>query len=100
MRSTLAKGIYALLAATVLGCAGAQVVGQTESAPVASSRPTQIVVYPFSASASDVTVNQGIFQRTYRQMSGEDQNNEQLQLARQTAHNVCVQVAANLTQKG
>lgn len=100
MRSILAKVIYALLAATVLGCAGAQVVGQTESAPVASSRPTQIVVYPFSVSASDVTLNQGFFQKTYRQMSGGDQSEDQLQIAHDTAHNVCVQVAANLSQKG
>lgn len=33
-------------------------------------------------------------------MSGEDQSAQQLQLAHQTAQNICVQVAANLTQKG
>ncbi len=100
MRSILAKGIYAALAAALLGCAGAQVVGQTETASVANSRPGQIVVYPFSVASADVTLNQGLFQRTYRQMSDQNQGQEQLDLAHQTAHNVCVQVAASLTQKG
>lgn len=100
MRSIITRPIYAMLAAVVFGCAGAQVTGQTESAPVANSRPGQIVVYPFSVASSEVTLNQSLFQRTYREWSDQNQSQEQLDLAHQTAHNVCVQVAADLTQKG
>jgi hypothetical protein len=92
-----------LAAAVVLaGCAGAQVTQTTESAPIqaASGPPSQVIVYPFAVDPSDVTLNQGFFQKTYRNMSGEDDSAQQLQLARQTAQNICVQVAANLTTKG
>jgi hypothetical protein len=59
-----------------------------------------VVIYPFAVSPSEVTLNQGFFQKAYRQVSGSDQTEQQLQIADQTAQNVCVQVAANLTKKG
>ena len=82
------KGTYVLLAVTVAGCAGAAVTQQSQTAPLSSARPTQIVVYPFAVDPSDVTLNQSFFQRTYRSISGEDESAQQLQIARDTAENV------------
>lgn len=88
---------FAIIAA---GCAGAKVADQSQQAPITSTRPDAVVIYPFAVSPSEVTLNQGFFQREYREMSGKDQTAEELQIADQTAHNVCVQVATNLTAKG
>jgi Domain of unknown function (DUF4410) len=98
--SIVRRSAYALLALTTFGCAGAQVTQQSSAAPISATPPTAVVIYPFAASASDVSLNSSIFQVAYRNMSGEDQSDSQLQIARQTAENICVQVAANLTQKG
>ncbi|WP_425161781.1 DUF4410 domain-containing protein [Candidatus Binatus sp.] len=100
MRSNRVRGMYGLLALAAFGCAGAQVTQQSSAAPISAGPPTAVVVYPFAVDASDVSLNSGIFQVAYRNMSGEDQSAQQLQLAHQTAQNICVQVAANLTQKG
>lgn len=100
MTSKPLPGMYVLLALAAFGCAGAQVTQQNSAAPVTAAPPTQAFVYPFAVDASDVTLNQSIFQKAYRNMSGEDQGAQQLQIAHQTAQNICVQVAANLTQKG
>jgi hypothetical protein len=102
MRVRTFRATYLAAAVVLAGCAGAQVTQNNESAPIqaASGPPTQVFVYPFAVDPSDVTLNQGFFQKTYRNMSGENDSAQQLQLARQTAQNICVQVAANLTQKG
>lgn len=92
--------IYLVIALVAFGCAGAHVTQQISAAPVETSRPSQVVIYPFAADASDVSLNSSIFQVAYRNMSGENQSDQQLLLARQTAQNICVQVAANLTQQG
>jgi hypothetical protein len=91
---------YLLLALMALGCAGAQVTQQSSAAPITSSAPTAVVVYPFAVNSSDVSLNSSIFQVAYRNMTDANQTQEQVQIARQTAQNICVQVAANLTQKG
>jgi Domain of unknown function (DUF4410) len=100
MRSTILKPIYAVLAVATLGCAGAKVTQTSSAAPISTSPPTAVVVYPFAANASDVSLNSSIFQVAYRNMTDKNQDAEELDLARQTAHNICVQVAANLTEKG
>jgi len=100
MRSNVLRGMSALLAIAAFGCAGAKVTQQSSAAPISATPPTAVVVYPFAVDASDVSLNSGIFQVAYRNMSGEDQSAEQDQLAHQTAQNICVQVATNLTQKG
>src|SRR5208283_6024996 len=100
MKSQILSRIYVLLAVAAFGCAGAKVTQQSSAAPISTTPPTAVVVYPFAADASDVSLNSSIFQVAYRNMSGEDQGAEQLQIARQTAQNICVQVAANLTGKG
>jgi len=101
MRSQIFSRLYVLMAIAAFGCAGAQVTQQSSAAPAPTAGPpTQIFVYPFAADASDVTLNQGIFQKVYRNVSGENESDAQLQIAHQTAQNICIQVAANLTQKG
>ena len=100
MRSKLSSRMYLLLTLAAFGCAGAQVTQQSSAAPISATPPTAVVVYPFAVTASDVSLNSGIFQVAYRNMTGEDQSAQQLDIARQTAHNICVQIAANLTGKG
>jgi len=100
MKSKILSRIYALLALAAFGCAGAQVAQQSSAAPISATPPTAVVVYPFAVNAADVSLNSGIFQVAYRNMSGEDQSAQQLDIAHQSAQNICVQVGANLTQKG
>jgi len=76
------------------------VTQQSQAVPVTTSRPAQIVVYPFAVTVDDVTLNQGIIASTYRNVSGEDETAQQLQIAKDTVHNICVTVAATLSQKG
>src|SRR5258708_4633898 len=100
MKSKLMNSIYLSFAIAVVGCAGAQVTQENASTPMTASRPTAIIIYPFAVTADDVKLNSGIVASTYRNWSGEDQNASQLQVAKNTAHNVCVSTAATLSQKG
>jgi Domain of unknown function (DUF4410) len=100
MSSQILSRIYVVLAVATFGCAGAQVTQQSSAAPVSTAPPTQLFVYPFAVDASEVSLNSSIFQVAYRNMSGENQSAQQLQIAHETAQNICVSVAANLTQKG
>ena len=100
MNLTSLRTMVLSLAMIAAGCAGAQVTQQSSVAPITTTPPTAVVIYPFAVSAADVSLNSSIFQVAYRNMSGEDQSAQQLDIARQTAQNICVQVAANLTQKG
>jgi hypothetical protein len=104
MNSTTSKTmLFSLLfsfAIIAAGCAGATVTEQSSQASIANARPSAVVVYPFAVNPSEVTMNQGFFQRAYVAMSGANQDEQQAQLAHQTAQNVCVRVAANLTSKG
>ncbi len=100
MKSKILGRIYLMLALAAFGCAGAQVTQSSSAAPISASPPSAVVVYPFAASASDVSLNSSIFQVAYRNMTDENQDAQQLDIARQTAQNICVHVAANLTGKG
>jgi len=100
MRSNILNGVYLLLVLTAVGCAGAQVAQQSSAAPISATAPTAVVVYPFAVNSADVSLNSGIFQVAYRNISDNNESADQLNIARQTAQNICVQVAANLTQKG
>jgi len=100
MKSKVLSRIYLVLALATFGCAGAKVTQQTSAAPISATPPTAVVVYPFAVSAADVSLNSGIFQVAYRNMTDENTNGQQLDIARQTAQNICVQIATNLTQKG
>ncbi|MFZ0890469.1 MAG: DUF4410 domain-containing protein [Candidatus Binataceae bacterium] len=92
--------ICVLLTVALAGCAGASATQQATMAPAVSARPTQIVVYPFSVDPSDVTLNQSIIQRAYRNVSGEDESAQQLKIAHDTAENVCLEVVTALKEKG
>jgi hypothetical protein len=94
------KSWYWVIAIVLAGCAGASVAQQSQSVPLMSARPANIVVYPFAVNSADVTLNQSIVQRAYRNLSNEDQSAAQAQLARDTAHDICTQVAADLIKKG
>lgn len=98
-RTLLLSSLFSL-GIVAAGCAGANVTQQSSQAPITNARPSTVVIYPLAVSPSEVTMNQGFFQRAYVAMSGTDQSEQQVQLADQTAQNVCVRVAANLTSKG
>jgi hypothetical protein len=119
MKSTILKIICALLSLAVCAClgtsgpsmptlptAGTLTAGATSSAaqvqggPIVSSAPSQIVVFPFATSTADVQLNQGMGARFYRDWEGEDQTADRAQLAQSTAHNICVEVASGLANKG
>ena len=78
MKSKLVGRMYVLLALVTFGCAGAQVTQQSSAAPITATQPTAVVVYPFAVNASDVSLNSGIFQVEYRNMSGVNQSAQQL----------------------
>lgn len=73
---------------------------QIESAPVAGGRPAQIVVFPFATSSAEVTLNQGIGAKLYREYTDKNQTADQAQLAQATAQNICMQVASGLASNG
>jgi uncharacterized protein (UPF0297 family) len=100
MKKTLVNYLFLACAVAAAGCAGASVRQKSASAPITAARPTQIVVYPFAVDPNEVTLNQSIFQRAYRSMSGEDQSAQQHQLASDTAQSVCQSVVTALQQKG
>ncbi len=100
MNSTALRTMLFSFVIIAAGCADAKTTEQSYQAPISTARPSAIVIYPFAVSPSEVTMNQGIFRKAYVAMSGANQTDEQVQLADQTAHNICVQVAANLTNKG
>src|SRR5215469_3605456 len=100
MKSGFLGLFCAALAVAMLGCAGAQVSQQSSAAPIVNARPSAIVVYPFAVSSADVSLNSSIFQVAYRNASDENATAEQEQLAHQTAQNICVSVAAELTKQG
>jgi hypothetical protein len=101
MNASIGRISFLSLVICISACAGAKVSDETQSAPAGTaSRPSQIVIYPFAVDANDVTLNQSIVQRAYRNMSGANQNASQEKIATDTASNVCLSVAANLTAKG
>jgi hypothetical protein len=99
-QSSISIAVFLLLAPVVFGCAGAQVTQQSSAAPIMTSRPSQVIIYPFAADAADVSLNSGIFQVAYRNMTDENENEQQIQVAHRTAQNICIRVAANLTNQG
>lgn len=73
---------------------------QMQAAPLSVARPTQISVFPFATGTADVTLNQGVGARLYRNYSGEDNGAAEAKLAQDTAQNICTQVAATLASNG
>lgn len=118
MKAIISESIYAVLVLTISACsgtsqnmptlptAGGLTAGATSSAaqmgsaPIASGRPSQIIVFPFATSTAEVTLNQGIGAKLYREYTDENQTTEQAQLAHATAQNICMQVATSLASNG
>ena len=118
MKSLISESICALLAITISACAGSSgnmptlptagtltagatsSAAQMESTPIASGRPSQIIVFPFATASAEVSLNQSIGARLYREYTDENQTAEQSQLAHATAQNICVQVATSLASSG
>jgi hypothetical protein len=92
--------LYVLFAAVLAGCASAAVTQQAQRQPADFDHPSQIVVYPFAADPSDITLNQSIVQKAYRSATSDNENAAQLQIARDTAEAVCAQVASDLKGNG
>ena len=88
------------LAVVLAGCAGASVAPGTNVMPTTSNRPSTIYVYPFAASASDVTLNQGFLQKTFRQVTDSNQDQSQLDLAHQTASTLADSIVQKLEALG
>ena len=97
--SMIKNRLCALFALALAGCAGASATAQSQSAPLSSVRPAQIIVYPLAVDPADITLNQSVVQRVYRGVSG-NENAMQLQVAHDTAANICSQVAAALNRNG
>ena len=98
MELNAVKRSYLLFTIALVGCAAASVSQQSQNVPINNTRPAQIVVYPFAVDTTDVTLNQSIVQRAYRSVSNQDQSAEQKKIAHETAHNICIKVAAKLSQ--
>src|SRR5271166_3358953 len=89
-----------VLAAIVTGCAGASVAPQSQSAPVTGGRPSTIYVYPFAATAQDVTLNQGLLQRTYQNLTDANTDQSQVQIAESTSQTLAANIVQELQSKG
>lgn len=90
---------YVLCGLVLAGCASAAVTQQTQQQPTDFDRPSQIVVYPFAANGSDVTLNQSIVQKAYRAATSNNGDADQLQIAHDTAQAICQQIVSDLTAK-
>jgi Domain of unknown function (DUF4410) len=92
--------LYLLAALSIIGCAGASVTPEQTSVPISTSRPSTIFVYDFAVSLQEVTLNQGFFQREYRQYSDANLTKEQNQLADQTAQQLSFAIVGKLQKMG
>lgn len=95
-------GSLMLLAAIACGCAGATVTQGTTAAPVSQVRPSQIVVYDFAVSGTEVSQNSGPLQRLYRAATenSEQQQEGQMQIAHDTAKNLSDDLVKKLNPLG
>lgn len=80
------KWLLLLAAVTIAGCAGGSVSPGINSQPVSNGRPSTIYVFPFAVSAQEVTLKQGFFEKTYRNLTDSNQDQSQIQLEDQTAN--------------
>jgi len=102
LASAAISGSLLLIAAMVGGCATANVSQGTTAAPVSTNRPSQIIVYEFAVSASEVTQNQSILQRAYRAvaMDTDQQAASQLQTGHDAAKDLSDELVRKLTELG
>jgi len=84
----------------IVGCAGASVQQQSQQAPVATSHPMKVVIYPFAVDPDEVELNRGFINRAYRAVSSSDENATQDEIADDISQSVCLNVASDLSAKG
>ena len=99
MKQLILSRVYVAFGVVAIGCSGAQVTQQSNAVPIVNARPSAVVVYPFAVNSADVSLNSGFFQAAYRNMTDENETEQQATIAHQTAQNICISVAAELTQK-
>lgn len=91
---------YLLLSVAIAGCAGASSQTVSQAAPVTNQPPSQIVVYHFAVDTADVTLNQGLIQKSYRAMTDANDNADEHSLALAAAEDICLEVVMQLQKKG
>jgi Domain of unknown function (DUF4410) len=96
----ISRLVYLLAALSIVGCAGASVTPEQTAAPISTTRPSTVFVYDFAVNSQEVTLNQGIFQKEYRQFSDENATIEQTQLADQTAQELSFAIVGKLQKMG
>ena len=94
------RWLLLLAAVTIAGCAGASVSPGINGQPVSNNRPSTVYVYPFAVSAQEVTLNQGFFQNTYRNLTDSNQDQSQVQLGDQTANALADEMVQQLQTLG
>jgi hypothetical protein len=93
------KFVAVALAVLVAGCSASS-EKVSESEPRSVEKPESIVVYPFAVDPEDVTLNQGFFESTYRDVKGTDETAEQRDIAQDAAEDICLEVASAFREKG
>ena len=83
-----------------LGCAQSSYQQSYQATPTGPTKPSSIIIYPFAVDQKDITLNQGIFDRVYRQVSNSGDEQQSAKLAHEVASDVCSQLAVSLMQKG
>lgn len=91
---------FLLLAVFIAGCVSASVAPHAQGVPVSNNRPSTIYVYPFAVTATDVTLNQGFFQRAFRKVTDSNQSQSQLKIAEATAQALAQNIAEQLQSMG
>ncbi len=89
-----------LLTIMTMGCAGASVAPQMNNQPASNNRPSTVYVYDFAVDPQEVTLNQGFFQKAYSNIAGEDQDQNQLLVAHQTAQALAAAMVQELQGLG
>lgn len=82
------------------GSAGASVTQQAQQTPASNDHPTKEVVHPFAVDPDEVSLNSGFIQRAYRNVTATNQDETQAEIADDLSQTVCLQFAAELTDKG
>ncbi|HYA35310.1 MAG TPA: DUF4410 domain-containing protein [Candidatus Binataceae bacterium] len=92
-----------LLSVALAGCASAKVTPETVAAtPVKPARPDRVVVYDFAVNSGEVSPNQGLLEKAYRDMAenAEQQQAKQLQMAHDVARDLSDALVEKLAALG
>ncbi len=82
------------------GCAGASATQQAQQAAASNDYLTKVAVYPFAVDPDEVSLNSGFIQKAYRSVTATNEDEKQAEIAGDVSQSVCLNVAAELTDKG